>query len=63
MRKTKKAALKRFTITKTGKVLYSHQYHGHLMRKKSKKRLRRQEEPGQLTGAFAKKVKKMIGYA
>ena len=58
--KTRKSALKRFKITKRGKVLFSHQYQGHLMRKKSNRRIRRQKEPGELTGKFAQKIKKMI---
>jgi len=60
-RKTKKSVLKRFKITKKGKVLFRHQYQGHLMRKKSKRRIRRLKEPGQLTGAFAKRIKKLLG--
>jgi len=60
-KKIKKAVLKRFKITKTGKVMFAHQYQGHLMRKKNNRRIRRQKEPGQLQGAFARKVKKMLG--
>lgn len=60
-KRIRKSASKRFKITKTGKVLFAHQYHGHLKKTKSKKRLRRQQEPGQLKGAFAKKIKKMLG--
>ena len=59
--KTRKSALKRFKITKKGKVMFSHQYTGHLMRKKSSKRQRRQQEPGVLQGEFAKKIKHMLG--
>lgn len=58
--KVKKAAVKRFKVTKTGKVLFSHQYGGHLKLHKSKRRLRRQKEPGILTGEFAKKIKRML---
>lgn len=61
MKKIKKSVSKRFKITKTGKVLFSHQYQGHLMRKKSNKRIRRQKEPGHLTGAFGKRIKQMLG--
>lgn len=60
-KKIKKAVSKRFKVTKKGKVLFSHQYQGHLMRKKSKRRIRRQQEPGILKGAFARKIKKMLG--
>ena len=62
-KKIKKSVSKRFKITKTGKVLFSHQYQGHLMMKKSKRRQRHQSEPGVLTGTFAKKIKKMLGAA
>lgn len=58
--KTRKSAQKRFKITKKGKVLFSHQYTGHLMRKKNARRKRRQKEPGQLTGAFAKRIKNIL---
>ncbi len=62
-KKIKKSVAKRFKITKTGKVIFAHQYQGHLMRKKSNRRIRRQKEPGHLEGAFAKKVKQMLGAA
>ncbi len=62
-KKTRKSALKRFKVTKRGKVLFSHQYSGHLMRKKNNRRIRRQKEPGVLKGIFAKKVKRMINVA
>ncbi|MBP9719254.1 MAG: 50S ribosomal protein L35 [Candidatus Levybacteria bacterium] len=62
-KKIKKSVSKRFKITKTGKVLFGHQYQGHLMRKKSKRRIRHLKETGVLKGAFAKKVKQQLGYA
>jgi large subunit ribosomal protein L35 len=62
-KKIKKSVSKRFKITKTGKVLFGHQFQGHLMRKKSKRRIRRQKETGVLQGAFAKKVKQQLGVA
>jgi ribosomal protein L35 len=52
---------KRFEVTKTGKVLFSHQYKSHKKLNKSKSRLRRQKEIGVLKGTFAKKIKKMLG--
>lgn len=61
--KIRKSASKRFKVTKKGKVLFAHQYQGHLKFKKSKRRRRRQAEPGQLTGAFAKRIKKILGKA
>ena len=67
MKKTKKkirsSITKRFKVTKTGKVMFAHQYAGHLKIHKSKRRLRRQHEPGVLAPMFAKKIKKMLGYA
>ncbi len=60
-KKIKKSVSKRFKITKTGKVLFAHQYAGHLMSHKSNKRIRRQNVPGVLGEGFAKKVKKMLG--
>lgn len=62
-KKIKKSISKRFKITKTGKVMFGHQLQGHLMRKKSKRRQRRQKEMGVLVGAFAKKVKQSLGVA
>ena len=60
-KKIKKSVSKRFKITKKGKVMFAHQYQGHLMRKKSQGRKRRQSEPGMLTGTFAKRIKKLMG--
>ncbi|OGH37409.1 MAG: hypothetical protein A3B44_02060 [Candidatus Levybacteria bacterium RIFCSPLOWO2_01_FULL_38_21] len=62
-KKIKKSIKRRFKVTKTGKVLFSHQYKSHHKLIKSKRRLRRQKEPGVLTGKFAKKIKKMLGEA
>lgn len=60
-KKVKKSVSKRFKVTKTGKVLFGHQYASHKRSGKSKSRLRRQKEPGELKGEFAKKVKQMLG--
>lgn len=60
--KTKKAAQKRFKITKTGKVIRGRQYGRHLKAKKSQKRSRRHKEPAKLTGKFAKTIKRMLPY-
>jgi large subunit ribosomal protein L35 len=59
--KTRKSAAKRFKITASGKVLFSHQMKRHLRRKKSAGNLRKKAIPGQMTGKFAKKIKMMIG--
>lgn len=60
-KKIKKSVSKRFKVTKTGKVMFSHQYKSHLKSHKSGSRLRRLKEPGILSPVFAKKVKKMLG--
>jgi len=62
-KKIKKSVASRFRVTKTGKVIFAHQYQSHLKLHKSKRRQRRQKEPAVLTGLFAKKIKKMLGYA
>lgn len=62
-KKIRKSASKRFKVTKTGKVMFSHQYQSHLKKNKSKSRLRRQKEPAVMTGKNAKKVKQMLGKA
>ncbi len=59
--KVKKSVSKRFKVTKTGKVLFTHQYGSHKKLHKSKSRIRRQKEPGILKGKFAKKIKKLMG--
>lgn len=54
---------KRFKVSKTGKVLFAHQYGSHKKLLKSKRRIRRQKETGILEGEFAKKIKQMLGAA
>lgn len=60
-KKIRDSVAKRFKVTKNGKVLFGHQYGSHKKLHKSKARIRRQKEPGQLTGEFAKKIKQMLG--
>lgn len=43
--------------------MFEHQYGSHKKLNKSKRRLRRQKEPAQLTGKFAQNIKKMLGAA
>jgi large subunit ribosomal protein L35 len=62
-KKIKKSVARRFKVTKTGKVMFSHQYQSHKKASKSKSRIRRQKEPGVLPGKFAKKIKQMLGKA
>lgn len=58
--KTKKAAAKRFKISKTGKVLYRQQGFRHLRSKKPKSWLRRKKKLKELKGTLKKKVLKML---
>ena len=61
--KTRRSALRRFKITATGKVMRRTQGMRHLRGHKSKKQIRRYNVPVQVTGAFAKKIKQMLGVA
>jgi len=60
--KTKKAAVKRFKITKTGKILHRSQMMSHLKVKKRKYRIYRQKRLQKLTGAERKKVLRLLPY-
>lgn len=60
-KKIKRSVARRFKVTKTGKVMFGHQYTSHLKLHKSKKRQRRQKEPAQMKGRFAIKIKKLLG--
>ena len=59
--KTKKAAAKRFKITKTGKILFRQQGIRHLLSKKNKRWLRRKKKLKELVGGYKNKVLKMLG--
>lgn len=59
--KTRKSILKRFKVTKTGKVIRRGSHGRHLKAKKSKKRCRRQKVPKELKGRMAIKIKKILG--
>jgi large subunit ribosomal protein L35 len=58
--KTRKSAAKRFKVTGSGKITYRHQMRRHLRRKKSASNLRAKAIKGEMTGTFAKKIKKMM---
>jgi len=58
--KTRKSVLKRFRLTKTGKVLRRGSFNRHLKVKKNKKRQRRQKQWLLVPKSFAKKIKKVI---
>ncbi len=59
--RTRKSALKRFKLTKKGKLM--HRGHGtrHLKSNKSKKQLRRKKRMTSVNSGFKKKIKQMIG--
>jgi ribosomal protein L35 len=59
--KIRKSILRRFKITKTGKILFRGSHIRHLRRKKNKGQIRAQKVPQQMRGAWAKKVKKLLG--
>lgn len=61
--KTRKGTARRFKITATGKVLRRVQNMRHLRRKKSKKAIRAYRVPVEVTGALARKIKRMMGLA
>lgn len=59
--KTRKSALKRFKITKNGKILHRSQGARHLKGNKSQKQLRHLRVMKSMEGVFKKKIKKMLG--
>ncbi len=61
--KIKRSVSRRFKVTKTGKVMFSHQNSGHLKTNKSNRAIRRGKVEGNLSKPFAKKVKQMLNVA
>lgn len=59
--KTKRAAAKRFKITKTGKILRAKTGHSHLLSKKEMKRKRRLRKIDQVHESMVRKVKRVLG--
>lgn len=59
--KTRKSLVKRLKITKTGKILRRHAFRRHLKAGKSKKSLRNLKRIVELTGYYAKKIRKAAG--
>ena len=58
--KTRKSVVKRFKVTKTGKILHrSHQLR-HKRAGKSKRRIRSLKQMKKVTGRYAKKVRQML---
>lgn len=62
--KTKKILSKKVKVTKTGKVMRTHQLkNGHLKRNKSKSALRRYQIPVRVSKAFERSYKRLLGKA
>jgi len=59
--KVRKSVIRRFKITKKGKVLFRGSHVKHLRRKKRKGQVRAQKVPKQMEGAWKKKIKKLAG--
>lgn len=59
--KTRKSLTRRFRITKNGKVLRRRAFTRHLKASKSKRNIRRLRAKRQVTGFYAKKLKKVMG--
>ncbi len=59
--KTRQIVTKRFKVTSTGKILRRTPSMRHLRRRKSKKQIRRYRHYVEVTGIFAKKIRRMLG--
>jgi len=59
--KTRKSLIKRFRITKNGKILRRQSFRRHLKAGKSKKRLRNLKRTVELKGFYARKIHKATG--
>ncbi len=60
-KKIKKSIATRFKVTKTGKVMFSHQNNQHRFSHKNKRQKRRNNVDGVLNNDFAKKIKSLLG--
>ncbi len=58
--KTHSGAKKRFRVTKNGKVLVRQRNRNHILEKKTSRRKRRLAGDAELTGADAKRVKRLL---
>lgn len=61
--KTRKSIVKRFKITKSGKILHRPVGQDHFRAKKSRKKIRQTRKWVELDKVMAKKIKKMLKYA
>jgi len=57
--KTKKSAIKRFKVTKSGKVLRGRQMGSHLKLAKSKSQKRRQASVGKIENEDARRIRRL----
>lgn len=60
--KTKKAAIKRFKITSSGKILRGRQMTNHLKSAKSKTARQRYKKPAQVSAVEKKIIERMLPY-
>ena len=60
--KTKKSAVKRFKITKRGKILRGRQMAGNLKASKSKSARTRYKKPAQVSEPEKKNIKRLLPY-
>ena len=61
--KVRKIVAKRFKITATGKIMRRRQNSRHLRTNKSKKAIRKYRVPVEVTGALARKIRRMLTLA
>ena len=59
--KTRKSIIKRFRVTKTGKVMRRRSFARHLNEKKSSSRKRALKKTVQTKKSYAKRIKKALG--
>jgi ribosomal protein L35 len=59
--KTRKSVVKRFRVTKTGKVMRRQSFRRHLNAKKTAKRKRALSKVVQVKKSFANRIKKALG--
>ena len=62
-RKTKKSAAKRFKITGTGKILFSHSSRRHILQSKSAKRKRQLAKRGTVHSTDVQRIKDCLPFA
>lgn len=59
--KTKRAAVKRFKVTASGKVRYAQGFKNHILTTKSRKRKRQMKPLGVLDATDGRKMKRLLG--